>query len=1485
MFEIPKHNKTNFTKMQLPLTNKFPHLSCLVFLLFCSQFLSAQITVDRFMGVNTLREDPVEKMKAVGFIREYHSWYLNEGNPSQIQTDFSPSYPNAVYRWDKVYQDLTFTRFGAFYDEIRNVNDIQIAPSFLGNLFQIVDPSRDTYQSDNHIVQEQIPVVSNANTLDPASYKAHAAYLYHYAARYGHNTFNASDFNNIIVPRTHPEETAKTGLGLVEYMESWNEQDKWWWRGTNPTTYFEPEEYATMLSADYDGHGNSLGTGIGIKNADPNMKVVMGGLAEANLDYIRKMVDWSVTNRSASFTHGVLPFQVLNIHHYIGNNANFLQSTQGVSPEHAGLQAFLKTFDDYRDSLNTAMGTDLELWLSEFGYDTFGEGSIGSPVVIAPQIGPNDSYEVQGQWITRIYLAALAAEIDRAMLFFLRDEQTPYTGLYSSSGLLENAANNYKPKNSWFYTYTMKNVLTDMVFDGDVSPCGDTTCVKIFKFKHVDANNAKTVYALWSPTSSAKVFDYEFDEEDVEDATLVKMELPSIHGVQWTLSEANPMIEISERPVFIIKDGNYFPPPTTCAANPTVENATCSSINVRLNAPDGSGTYQLWHMEGNFSAADFSHRLATLVDEDLAPSDSVITVANLKAEQPYTFFLFPEGVGESETNKICAVTGVATDQSCKIPVNPNWIFDEYKNTVNPDGLFDNQNDFDPMCDPNASFPPQSDLWGFNFNFDENMYVSIDLQEYYYIDAITIHDEGSRGLLTIEIADSPNGPWTTVADYLTIDYNVWKTLTNVIPAHIPVRYMRFTAEKSDAAKVGELFLCGRLSDYDPNIAPGKPVNGSISNVTCESMTLAWDPPFDPDVQGYKIIRNGGTPITLNIPGSQTYPVGGLAENTLYEFSIITVDMANQESTDTLKLSASTFGGINQCKIPLNATMIFDYYEEIGNAQKLMDEQDTYDPICNPFSVPSNFWGPDYSHGDPEYVSIDLQAYYDINDIFIHDGGGSAGNIKVQKADSPNGPWTTVIDYNAEKFNDWIKFNEPVAGLVRYLRFEASNDDNVATGEIFICGEEDTNFNPNIKPGKGRNGLIYDISCETMGLAWEHPFDMDLKEYVIFGGPSPDTIPYTADNPTALVNNLMANTDYNFKIITIDQADQESVDTLYISASTFAEGECDLVCNFSCPCAICIRPSWVTNLTPETEFNEMNLFDNPDQVPFCGTAGSWINAANFWGKPDFPATGPPPSSVQIDLPVLYEINDFHYFNGGAAAGTFTVSYQDTDGNWQQLISVKTGNYTWEKYDGPSFVTQKFSLSLLDGNARIGEIGICGTVFETCTPSLDINTPITQADTFQATTITASSTIAASIDVAYLAETSITLTNGFHAEANSNFLAQIAPCPEGFSTASNQEFYSQLQTSTIKLEEKSSLTVFPNPFQDYATLVYQTPKETSVKLDIYNSSGKVVNTLVNNELTPKGQHKIEFSPTNQQGGFYIARLQIGSEVLLKKMVIIGH
>ena len=115
-------------------------------------------------------------------------------------------------------------------------------------------------------------------------------------------SFSVEKTNEIVAPRLHPDETPQTGLGRINYFEDWNESDKWWLPQL-PSTYFTPEEYAVMLSADADGHQQTMGlvpdpdnpgqmiSTVGIKNADPTAKVVTTGLSDLDLEYVEDMVD------------------------------------------------------------------------------------------------------------------------------------------------------------------------------------------------------------------------------------------------------------------------------------------------------------------------------------------------------------------------------------------------------------------------------------------------------------------------------------------------------------------------------------------------------------------------------------------------------------------------------------------------------------------------------------------------------------------------------------------------------------------------------------------------------------------------------------------------------------------------------------------------------------------------------------------------------------------------------------------------------------------------------------------------------------------------------------------------------------------------------------------------------------------------------------------------------------------------------------------
>src|SRR5690606_18788246 len=65
------------------------------------------ITMDRFIGANAFVDDPIDRMKALGFIREYHLWQWDEGNGDPSYS----GYPNNQMRWSPNLVGWDFDQF------------------------------------------------------------------------------------------------------------------------------------------------------------------------------------------------------------------------------------------------------------------------------------------------------------------------------------------------------------------------------------------------------------------------------------------------------------------------------------------------------------------------------------------------------------------------------------------------------------------------------------------------------------------------------------------------------------------------------------------------------------------------------------------------------------------------------------------------------------------------------------------------------------------------------------------------------------------------------------------------------------------------------------------------------------------------------------------------------------------------------------------------------------------------------------------------------------------------------------------------------------------------------------------------------------------------------------------------------------------------------------------------------------------------------
>ncbi len=78
------------------------------------------------------------------------------------------------------------------------------------------------------------------------------------------------------------------------------------------------------------------------------------------------------------------------------------------------------------------------------------------------------------------------------------------------------------------------------------------------------------------------------------------------------------------------------------------------------------------------------------------------------------------------------------------------------------------------------------------------------------------------------------------------------------------------------------------------------------------------------------------------------------------------------------------------------------------------------------------------------------------------------------------------------------------------------------------------------------------------------------------------------------------------------------------------------------------------------------------------------------------------------------------------------------------------------------------------------------------------------------------------------------------------------------------------------------YPNPFNPTTTIQYDIPKSAYLTLKVYNITGQVVATLVN-ERKSAGSYSVNFNASGLTSGIYFYRIQAGSFVQTKKMILL--
>lgn len=463
---------------------------------------------------STIFEPKMSLIKSFSGVRHYLDWEKLEDVPGSYT--FNPT-RRGGWNYDAIYERCK-------RDGILVLSCIKEAPNWLYNTYP--DGQRDA---------NNVPAPYGSNLEDPASYIAQAKVAFQFAARYGSNKNVDPGLLSVnSTPRwtLDPVNEVKIGLDLIKYIEADNERDRWWL--PNKRGFQTGRQYAAHLSAFYDGHKGKLGKNAGVKNADPSMKVVMGGLAKADVSYVKEMIDWCKENRGYRSDGSVnLCFDIINYHLYSNDNKStqWGEATRGVAPE---LSEIGRVADEFTQ-LSIKHAGNIDVWMTEAGYDV----NPGSPQR-AIAIGNKSALMTQADWILRSSLLYARHGIKKVFYYQLFDDNAANPIQYGSSGL----ADGLKRRPAADYIVQSSKLMGEYIYKETLSK---DPLVDVYVL------GSKKIYVLAIPDEKDRKGSYELNLGGVKTATIYNLvagsDVMSTKTVQ--ISGGKLSIEVTETPVFV----------------------------------------------------------------------------------------------------------------------------------------------------------------------------------------------------------------------------------------------------------------------------------------------------------------------------------------------------------------------------------------------------------------------------------------------------------------------------------------------------------------------------------------------------------------------------------------------------------------------------------------------------------------------------------------------------------------------------------------------------------------------------------------------------------------------------------------------------------------------------------------------------------------------------------------------------------------------
>ncbi|MCE7069401.1 carbohydrate-binding protein [Dyadobacter sp. CY327] len=543
--------------------------------------------------IESLVEPKVTAAKSFSGFRHYMDWEKLEADEGVFS--FNPT-RSGSWNYDLIYQRLK-------QENIEVLACLKTLPPWM--LQSYPENERDS---------ENVPVRYGKDFKDPLSYIEQAKVAFQYVARYGSNlNVDPSLLSVSTIPRwtNDPPNEVKIGMNLIKYIECDNERDKWW-KGRKG--YQTAREYAANMSAFYDGHKNTMGTAVGVKNADPNMKVVIAGMVTGP-DYLRGMVDWCKEFRGYRADGSVnLCWDVVNFHLYTDDASSSQggNSTRGAAPEVTNANVILDNFV----KASREVSQDMPVWITEAGYDLHQS----SPLKAIP-IGNKSAQQTQADWILRTSLFSARHGIEKVFFYQMYDDNPAYDWMFGTSGMINDDFSR-RPVTDYFIQ--TKNLFGDYVYKETIHA---DPVVDRYEL------NGKSLFILAVPDEVGRTAEYTLN---LGESGIAKVYTPTAGSDYMAVQEKGIVdgkvtVTVTETPIFVIasnapnartaaapapeltpepplhEDVNVFPNPATDFVN--VELANESSANVEVKVFDAK-TGRLYKNDVvNKSANKLSHKL------------------------------------------------------------------------------------------------------------------------------------------------------------------------------------------------------------------------------------------------------------------------------------------------------------------------------------------------------------------------------------------------------------------------------------------------------------------------------------------------------------------------------------------------------------------------------------------------------------------------------------------------------------------------------------------------------------------------------------------------------------------------------------------------------------------------------------------------------------------------------------------------------------